>query len=89
MCETGFGPEWNSARYFIKVSASESRALRLLELSNWSPRWTTFVATSVIRSSNAWKSSKASYKTIIWTSQTYISEAEEGEKVGGAHDMET
>ena len=50
----------NSSRYFMSSLASRARIRRLLELSSWSPRCTTLVATYVMRSSNIWNSWKAS-----------------------------
>ena len=42
-------------RYLIIWSASAFLARGTLTLSNWSPKWTTFVATKFIRPSNSWK----------------------------------
>lgn len=51
----------NSASIFMRFWASMALTRRLFELSSWSPRWTTLVATYVMRSSNPWNSLKASY----------------------------
>ena len=50
----------NSPRIFMRLCASTALRRRLFEVSSWSPRWTTLVATYVIRSSSTWNSLKAS-----------------------------
>lgn len=50
----------NSPRIFMRLCASTALRRRLFEVSSWSPKWTTLVATYVIRSSNTWNSLKAS-----------------------------
>lgn len=54
----------NSEKYFMSSCASTALVLGVLTPSNWSPRWTTFVATKLMRSSSALKWSNATCSTV-------------------------
>jgi len=64
MCERVRLSSINSEKYFISSWASTALVLGVLTPSNWSPRWTTFVATKLMRSSRALKWSNATCITI-------------------------
>ena len=60
MSAVGPKSSMKSAKYWMSLRASSALDRGVFTPSNWSPRWTTLVATLLIRSSSSWKWRKAS-----------------------------
>lgn len=63
--EVGSSATRNSSKYFMSCKASFALCLGVLMPSSWSPRWTTLVATELIRSSSWWNIFVDIYKLLL------------------------